>query len=80
MKKKGKQSLWTVKRPEEKEDVTAKHYSPVIRNEMISCEEYMHPITQTVMNDGECLMLCSGQHKGRMLGRIPTGTLESHVF
>ena len=32
------------------------------------------------MDDGECLLLCSGHHKGRMLEKISTGTLESHVF
>ena len=80
MKEKGKQSLWTVTRSEEKEDVTTEHYSVVRRNEMISCEEYMHPITQTVMNDGECLMLCSGQNKERMFEEVSTETSETHVF
>ena len=32
------------------------------------------------MDDDECLMLCSGQHKGRMLERISTGTSVFHVF
>ena len=56
--------------------MTAEHHSVVTRNEMVSYEEYMHPIARTLeeMDDGECLMLCSGQHKGRMLERISTGT------
>ena len=54
----------------------------MIRDDIVSHEDCMQHVYQTIeeMDDGECLMLCSGQHKGRMLGRITIGTLQSCVF
>ena len=48
MKEKVEQSPWTVMKFEEKEDKTIEHHSVVTRNEVVSYEEYMHPISQTV--------------------------------
>ena len=42
----------------------------------------MQPIAHAIEenDDGEILMLCSDQHKGRMPEKISTGTSECHVF
>ena len=87
MKEKVEQSPWTVMKSEEKEDVLSKSMNAeynfvVVRDEMVSYEYCMQPVTHTVeeKDDGEILMLCSEQQKGRMPEKISTETLESHVF
>ena len=62
--------------------MTTKYNFVVARDEMISYEYCIQPVAQTIeeIDDGESLMLCSDQHKGRMPKKISIGTSESHVF
>ena len=66
MKEKVERSPWTVMRSEEKEDVLSKsriaEYNYVIvKDDMVSYEECMQPIYQTIeeIGDGESLVFCS---------------------
>ena len=70
-----------------KEDVLSKRMTTeynfvVVRDEMVSYEYCMQHVAQNVeeIDDGEILMLCSDQQKGRMPEKILTETSESHVF
>ena len=87
MKEKVEQSPWTVMKFEEKEDVISKRMIEkynfvIVKDDMVSYEECMQPVYQTIeeIGDGESLMLCSDQYKRRMLQKISIGTSESHVF
>ena len=62
MKEKVEQSPWTIKKSEENEDITVEHDSVVIRDDIVSYEDCMQPVYHIIgeMDDGECLMLCSG--------------------
>ena len=48
---------------------------------MVYYEDCMQHLFQTIeeIDDGESLMLCSDQHKGKIPEKISTGTSESHV-
>ena len=87
MKEKFEQSPWTVMKSQGNEDMlskimTVEHNFVVVRDEMVSYEYCMQHVAQNVeeIDDGEILMLCSDQQKGRMLEKILTETSESHVF
>ena len=62
--------------------MTTEYNFVIVRDEMVSYEDCMQHVAQTVgeIDHGESLMLCSDQHKRRMPRKISTGTLQSHVF
>ena len=64
---------------EEKEDVLSKskieeYNFVIVKYDIVSYEECMQPIYHTIeeIGDGESLMLCSDQYKGRMSEKIST--------